>query len=130
MQVKVAGGRSAMLHAQVGLEARGTAGKETRGRMSKPITDKAEVSIDFPDKFFMGSFGRGSRYDVTADGEGIHLHLERIHGEKRRVEFHVHYYLLAELIAATAEAIASVDHIDEHQKAALKEAAARLQQLP
>jgi hypothetical protein len=91
--------------------------------MSTPITDKAEVSIDFPEKFFMGSFGRGSRYDVTADKEGIHLHLERAEGERRRVGFHVHYYLLAELLSASADAVAGVDGIDPHQMERLREAA-------
>jgi hypothetical protein len=67
---------------------------------------------------------------VTADRDGVHLHLERTHGEKRRVGFHVHYYLLAELLTATAEAVAGVDRIDEEQKKALKEAAALLQKLP
>ena len=93
--------------------------------MSTPITDKAEVSIDFPDKFYMGSFGRGSRYDVTADADGLHLHLERADGEKRRVGFHVHYYLLAELLAASAEAVAKADGLDADHKARLKEAAAK-----
>lgn len=97
--------------------------------MSTPITDKAEVSIDFPDKFYMGSFGRGSRYDVTADKEGIHLHLDRSHGEKRHVGFHIHYYLLAELLAAGADAVAAVDGLEPHLKARLKEAAAKWQAL-
>lgn len=91
--------------------------------MSTPITDKAEVSIDFPDKFYMGSFGRGSRYDVTADKEGIHLHLDRAHGEKRHVGFHVHYYLLAELLAASADAVAGIKDLDPHHKERLKDAA-------
>ena len=39
--------------------------------MSDPIPDKAQVSIDFPHKFYMGSFGRESRYDVTADEHGV-----------------------------------------------------------
>jgi hypothetical protein len=91
--------------------------------MSTPITDKAEVSIDFPDKFFMGSFGQGSRYDVTADKEGIHLHLDRAQGEKRHVGFHIHYYLLADLLAASADAIAGVDGLEAHHKERLAEAA-------
>jgi hypothetical protein len=91
--------------------------------MSKPITDQAEVSIDFPDKFFIGSFGRGSRYEVTADKEGVHLHLDRQSGEKRHVGFHVHYYLLAELLEASAEAIAKVRDLEPHQKQRLREAA-------
>ncbi len=91
--------------------------------MSTPITDKAEVSIDFPDKFYMGSFGKGSRYDITADAEGIHLHLDRTHGEKRHVGFHVHYYLLAEMLAASAEAVGDVKGLEPHHKERLKEAA-------
>ena len=43
----------------------------------------------FPDKFYVGTFGRRSRYDNTADKEGIHLHLSRQDGEKLNVGFHV-----------------------------------------
>lgn len=32
-----------------------------------PIADKAEVSVDFPDKAYMGSFGRHSQFDAYAD---------------------------------------------------------------
>jgi hypothetical protein len=97
--------------------------------MSTPITDKAEISIDFPDKFYMGSFGRGSRFDLTADKEGVHLHLERCEGEKRRVGFHIHYYLLADLLEAAATAVASVKDAEPHQVARLKEAAAAWRRL-
>ncbi len=90
--------------------------------MSKPIIDKAEVAIDFPDKFYHGTFGRGSRYDVTADEEGIHLHLMREDGEKRHVGFHIHYQLLSELLAATAEAVGGVKTLPEEHRARLKEA--------
>ncbi|HWE21518.1 MAG TPA: hypothetical protein VG758_30815 [Hyphomicrobiaceae bacterium] len=103
--------------------------KEAKQLMSTPITDKAEVSIDFPEKFYMGSFGAGSRFDVTADKEGIHLHLERADGEKRRVGFHVHYYLLADLLEATAEAVATVKDLEPHQSTRLKEAAAAWRKL-
>ena len=91
--------------------------------MSTPISDKAEVSIDFPDKFYMGSFGRGSRFDLTADKEGVHIHLERSEGEKRRVGLHIHYYLLADLLEAAARAVAAVKGVEPHQHARLKEAA-------
>ena len=97
--------------------------------MSTPITDKAEISIDFPDKFYMGSFGRGSRFDLTADKEGIHLHLERSEGEKRRVGFHIHYYLLADLLEAAATAVAGVKNAEPHQVTRLKEAAAAWRKL-
>lgn len=97
--------------------------------MSNPITDKAEVSIDFPDKFYMGTFGRDSRFDLTADREGVHLHLERSDGEKRRVGLHMHYYLLADVLSAAAKAIAEVRDIEPHQRARLAEAAAEWRRL-
>lgn len=97
--------------------------KERAHAMSQPITDKAEVSIDFPEKFYMGSFGRGSRFDLTADVEGIHLHLERVSGEKRRVGLHVHYILLADLLEAAADAVAKVKGLEPQHAARLKEAA-------
>lgn len=92
--------------------------------MSSPITDKAEVSIDFPDKFFVGSFGRGSRFDVTADADGVHLHLNRTDGEKRSVGFHIHYYLLADILEAAVDAVARVKDLEPHQRERLKEAVA------
>ncbi|MEZ5775085.1 MAG: hypothetical protein R3D33_10410 [Hyphomicrobiaceae bacterium] len=90
--------------------------------MSQPITDMAEVSIDFPEKFYMGSFGRGSRFDVTADAEGLHLHLDRQDGQKRHVGFHIHYYLLADILAAAADAVSGVDELEPHHRARLAEA--------
>ncbi len=56
--------------------------------MSDPIPDKAQVSIDFPHKFYMGSFGRESRFDVTADKEGVHVHLDRPGQERRHAIVH------------------------------------------
>jgi len=97
--------------------------------MPTPISDKAEVSIDFPDKFYMGSFGRGSRFDLTADKEGVHIHLERSEGEKRRVGLHIHYYLLADLLEAAARAVSAVKDGEPHQRARLKEAAAAWRKL-
>ena len=41
----------------------------------KPVIDKAEVSIDFPDKAYMGSFGRHSGFEVRADEEEVMLKL-------------------------------------------------------
>ncbi len=89
--------------------------------MSKPITDKAEVSIDFPEKFYMGSFGRESRFEVTADRDGVHLHLDRQGAERRHVGFHLHYYLLEGILAALGEAIATVEDLPAHHRQRLVE---------
>ena len=77
--------------------------------MSQPITDKAEVSIDFPDKFYHGSFGRSSRFGVKADEHGAEISLDRPGEQRRHVTFHLHYYLLADIIAALGPALAHAD---------------------
>ena len=79
----------------------------------KPITDKAEVSIDFPDKAYVGSFGRHSGFDVSADAEGITLKLLRSGEDRRTAEIHLHYYLCADIVAELARAIAARPPIDE-----------------
>lgn len=73
--------------------------------MSRRITDKAEVSIDFPDKFYLGSFAGESRFDVSADDNGVHIWLERPGDEHRKAGFHLHYFLLADIFEAMAEAV-------------------------
>jgi len=95
--------------------------------MTRPIADKAEVSIDFPDKFYMGSFARESRYDVTADAGGVHLWIERLGPERRKVGLHLHYYLLAGMLEAMADAVRSDSSIDASQRRHLAAAARRLE---
>jgi hypothetical protein len=94
--------------------------------MKHPITDKAQVSIDFPEKFYIGSFGRDSSLDVSADDQGVHINLERQEGTKRRVGFHVHYYLLADLLQSIGQALTSYGEIDGPHKAALADATRKL----
>ena len=90
--------------------------------MKHPIKDKAQVSIDFPEKFYVGSFGRDSSLDVSADDQGVHINLERQVGKKRRVGFHVHYYLLADLLQSIGQALTTCGEIDEPHRTALADA--------
>ena len=41
------------------------------------IADKAEVSVDFPDKAYIGYFGHHSQFDAYADAEIVAIKLER-----------------------------------------------------
>ena len=92
----------------------------------KPLTDDASVSIDFPDKVYMGSFSRESGFEVRADPEEVLLKLIRPGEERREVSIHLHYYLLADILNATAEALTDGPPLDEAHTDALKEAAAAL----
>lgn len=92
----------------------------------KPITDKAEVSIDFPEKAYMGSFGRGSRFEIQASEEEVLLKLVRASGARREVAMHLHYYLLADVLSELAGALKAMPPLDEPHRAALVEAAKTL----
>lgn len=94
--------------------------------MSKPIVDKAEVSIDFPDKFYHGSFGRSSQFDVTVDEQGVHLVLDRPGEERRHVAFHLHHHLFASILEALAEEFAGNTTVPAHHRLHLKEAMSQL----
>ena len=92
----------------------------------KPISDKAEVSIDFPDKAYMGSFGRNSAFEVQATAEEMLLKMKHAHGERREVAMHLHYYLLADILADLAGALKKLPPLDEPHRAELAEAAQAL----
>jgi hypothetical protein len=94
---------------------------------AKPVTDRAEVSIDFPEKFYHGTFSRESRYDVSADAEGVHIHLIREGEQKRHVGFHVHYLLLSDILNAAAESMAN-SPMQPHERQHLLEAAEKLRE--
>ena len=40
-----------------------------------PISDKAEVSVDFPDKAYIGSFTRHSQFDAYAHDDSVAIRL-------------------------------------------------------
>ena len=67
--------------------------------MTKPLPDKAEVALEYPDKLFMGTFERSSRFDAHLDKTGISLTLERSGDADTRKSVHMHlnYDLFAEI---------------------------------
>jgi hypothetical protein len=55
-----------------------------------PISDKAEVSVDFPDKAYIGSFGRHSQFDAYADDDSVAVRLVRPGEDRREAMMHLH----------------------------------------
>ena len=47
-----------------------------RSPVTKPISDKAEIAIEYPDKLYVGTFERSSRFEAHLDPTGISLVLE------------------------------------------------------
>jgi len=58
-----------------------------------PISDKAEVSVDFPDKAYIRSFGRHSQFDAYADDDSVAVRLVRPGEDRREAVMHLHYGL-------------------------------------
>ena len=57
-----------------------------------PISDKGEVSIDFPDKAYIGSFSRHSQFDAYADTDSVAIRLVRPGEDRREAMVHLHYW--------------------------------------
>jgi len=91
-----------------------------------PIIDKAEVSVDFPDKAYLGSFGRHSQFDAYADRDSVTIRLVRPGEDRREAMVHLHYGLLAEILAELARSLGSRDPLDEPHRLDLSEAAKQL----
>jgi hypothetical protein len=99
----------------------------TRGkgeRMTKPLPDKAEVALEYPDKFYIGTFDRSSRFDAHLDVAGISLTLERIGDENTRKSVHMHlnYELFAEILHDLATTVAAMRADDLAHRESLAEA--------
>jgi hypothetical protein len=93
-----------------------------------PIPDKAEVALEFPDKLYIGTFERSSRFDAHLDGTGISLSLHRTGAvdERRSVRMHFHYSLFAEILRDLAGTAVALPAEDAAHRVELRDAAAAL----
>lgn len=96
--------------------------------MTKPIPDKAEVTIEYPDKLYMGTFERSSRFEAHLDETGIALVLERPGAEdvRKSVHLHIHFGLFADMLRELAATVAAVPKDDLLHREQLTQAAAAL----
>jgi hypothetical protein len=96
--------------------------------MTKPIPDKAEVALEYPDKLYIGTFERTSRFDAHLDETGISLSLHRTGAAdvRKSVRMHFHYGLFADILHDLAKTVSSVPPADAAHRDALREAAKAL----
>jgi hypothetical protein len=96
--------------------------------MTRPIPDKAEVALEFPDKLYIGTFERSARFDAHLDQTGVSLTLHRT-GEadvRKSVHMHFHYGLFADILSDLANTVASMPPDDADHREALRAAAKAL----
>ena len=98
--------------------------------MTKPITDKAEVALEYPDKLYIGTFERTSRFDAHLDETGISLSLHRTGAAdvRKTVRMHFHYELFAEILRDLARTVSSMPPADAAHRDALRDGAKALYQ--
>jgi len=96
--------------------------------MSKPIADKAEVALEYPDKFYVGTFDRSSRFEAHLDPTGIALVLERTGSEDVRKSIHMHlnFGLFADILRDLASTVGRIPKDDITHRDALTQAVAEL----
>jgi len=95
--------------------------------MNKPVPDKAEVAIEYPDKLYIGTFEHSSRFDAHFDEHGISLTLER-KGDpatQKSVHLHMHYGLFGAILHELARTAVRMP-LDEPHRALLSQAAGAL----
>ena len=91
--------------------------------MAKPIPDKAEVALEYPDKFYSGTFERSSRFDASMDATGVLLVLERPGSEdvRKSVHIHIHYGLFTDILQQLSSEVSKMSadgiHRDQLQQA-------------
>lgn len=96
--------------------------------MTKPIPDKAEVALEYPDKLYIGTFERTARFDAHLDEAGIALSLHRTGDAdvRKSVRMHIHYGLFAEILRDLARTVSALPPADAAHREALRGAAEEL----
>jgi hypothetical protein len=100
----------------------------SRTTMSKPIPDKAEIALEYPDKFYVGTFEHTSRFEAHLDPTGLSLTLTRPGAEDVRKSVHMHlsFGLVAGILQELAESIGNLPKDDVMHRQQLADAVARL----
>jgi hypothetical protein len=96
--------------------------------MTKPVPDKAEVALEYPDKLYIGTFEGSSRFEAHLDKAGISLKLERLGNAdvRKSVHMHFHYALFSAILHDLAATISNLPATDTDHRDALRGGAVAL----
>ena len=96
--------------------------------MTKPIPDKAEIALEYPDKLYVGTFERSSRFEAHLDPTGIALMLERPGADDvhKSIHVHIHFGLFADILRELASTVGRIPKDDIMHRDQLTKAVAEL----
>jgi hypothetical protein len=97
--------------------------------MTKPIPDKAEIALEYPDKLYIGTFERSSRFEAHLDPNGIALVLERPGADDvhKSIHMHIHFGLFADILRELASTVSRIPKDDVMHRDQLAQAVSELQ---
>ncbi len=92
--------------------------------MSRPVPDKAEIALEYPDKLYVGTFEHSSKFEAKLDGSGVTLVLQHPGSadERKSVHLHVNFGLLAGILRELAGSVAGIPADDIAHREQLVEA--------
>ena len=98
--------------------------------MTKPIPDKAEIALEYPDKVYVGTFERSSRFEAHLDPTGIALILERPGADDvhKSIHMHINFGLFADILRELASTVGGIPKDDILHRDQLTQAVAELHQ--
>jgi hypothetical protein len=96
--------------------------------MTKPVPDKAEVALEYPDKLYVGTFEHSSRFEAHLDATGFALVLERPGAEdvRKSVHMHISFGLLAGILSELASTVGRIPKADIAHRDQLAQAVGEL----
>jgi len=96
--------------------------------MTKPIPDKAEIALEYPDKLYIGTFEHSSRFEAHLDPTGVALILERPGADdvRKSIHMHIHFALFADILRDLAATVARIPKDDLKHRDELAQAVAEL----
>ena len=98
--------------------------------MTRPVPDKAEIALEYPDKFYVGTFEHSSRFEAHLDPTGFALVLQRPGAEdvRKSVHMHISFGLLAGILGELAATVGQIPKDDILHREQLTAAVAQLHQ--
>jgi hypothetical protein len=95
--------------------------------MTKPIPDKAEIALEYPDKLYIGTFERSSRFEAHLDPTGIAVILERPGADdvRKSIHMHINFGLFADILLDLASTVGRIPRDDVMHRDQLEQAVAK-----
>jgi hypothetical protein len=96
--------------------------------MTKPVPDKAEIALEYPDKLYIGTFEHSSRFEAHLDPTGFALVLERPGADdvRKSIHLHINFGLFAGILSELASSVTRIPKDDILHRDQLAQAVGQL----